>query len=140
MFTKILCACDGSENSFKALEAAVRLAAQFDGHLHVVLVEEGLAVAGGTIETIKEEKHREDRLLNKHIKRINAIAGASNIKASAHVFSGHPVSRIVAFAKDNHFDLLVIGATEHSGIFTAVVGSRADRLVELAHCPVLVMR
>jgi nucleotide-binding universal stress UspA family protein len=106
MFKKILCAGYGSENSFKALAVAAKLAAKFDSQLHVVLVEDSVPIGGGTIETVKEEKRREDRLLHKYIKRIDATAEASKVKANTHAFTGHPVRRIVAFAKDNHFDML----------------------------------
>ncbi len=37
-------------------------------------------------------------------------------------------------------DLLVIGATGHSTFYERVLGTRADRLVDLAPCPVLVAK
>jgi nucleotide-binding universal stress UspA family protein len=37
-------------------------------------------------------------------------------------------------------DLLVIGATGHSQLYERMIGSRADRLVHLAPCPVLVVK
>jgi len=37
-------------------------------------------------------------------------------------------------------DLLVIGATGHSAFYERMIGSRADRLVQLAPCPVLVIK
>jgi nucleotide-binding universal stress UspA family protein len=37
-------------------------------------------------------------------------------------------------------DLLVIGATGHSAFYERMVGSRADRIIQLAACPVLVVK
>lgn len=37
-------------------------------------------------------------------------------------------------------DLLVIGATGHSAFYERMIGSRADRLIQLAPCPVLVIK
>jgi nucleotide-binding universal stress UspA family protein len=36
--------------------------------------------------------------------------------------------------------LLVIGARGHSAIYERLVGSRADRIMQLAPCPVLVVK
>jgi nucleotide-binding universal stress UspA family protein len=37
-------------------------------------------------------------------------------------------------------DLLVIGATGHSALYERMIGSRADRIVQMAACPVLVVK
>ena len=37
-------------------------------------------------------------------------------------------------------ELLIIGATGHSALYERLIGSRADRIVQLAHCPVLVVK
>jgi nucleotide-binding universal stress UspA family protein len=37
-------------------------------------------------------------------------------------------------------DLLVIGAVGHSALFERLVGSKADRIMQLAQCPVLVVK
>ena len=139
MFKKILAANDGSENAFKALAAAVDLAAQFGGELHVILVEE-LVAQSGTIEDVNERKEKEDRLAFRHGKRIQAAAAVRRVTANVHVFTGHPVRTIVAFARDNGFDLLVIGATGHSEFYEMLIGGRADRILRLAPCPVLVVK
>ena len=57
-----------------------------------------------------------------------------------HVIAGHPVRGIVELAKELKVELLVIGATGHSALYDRLIGSRADRIVQLAHCPVLVVK
>jgi nucleotide-binding universal stress UspA family protein len=54
--------------------------------------------------------------------------------------TGHAVRDIVRLATEMQADLLVIGATGHSQFYERMLGSRADRLVHLAPCPVLVVR
>lgn len=139
MFTKILAANDGSKNAFRAAEAAALLARKLGAELHVIFVEE-VEPRNGTIEEIDQAKERGDRLLKRHTQHLDAIAAAAGVKAHAHAFIGHPVRTIVAFAKDNGFDLLVVGATGRSEFFEALIGSRAERLAREAHCPVLVVR
>jgi nucleotide-binding universal stress UspA family protein len=57
-----------------------------------------------------------------------------------HVLTGHPVRDTVKLAADVEADLLVIGATGHSALYERMIGSRADRIVQLAQCPVLVVK
>jgi nucleotide-binding universal stress UspA family protein len=57
-----------------------------------------------------------------------------------HVLAGRPVRDIVRLAAEIKADLLVIGATGHSAIYERMVGSRADRIIQLAQCPVLVVK
>jgi nucleotide-binding universal stress UspA family protein len=64
----------------------------------------------------------------------------SHIKLHTHLLTGHPVRDVVKLAADIGADLLVIGATGHSALYERMIGSRADRMVQLAHCPVLVVK
>jgi nucleotide-binding universal stress UspA family protein len=50
------------------------------------------------------------------------------------------VRDIVDFAVEINAKLLVIGATGHSALYERLIGSRADRIVQLAPCPVLVVK
>jgi nucleotide-binding universal stress UspA family protein len=43
-------------------------------------------------------------------------------------------------AADLNVDLLVIGARGHSALYERMVGSRTDRIMHLARCPVLVVK
>jgi nucleotide-binding universal stress UspA family protein len=139
MYKKILAANDGSPNAFRALDAATDLASKYGAELHAVLVEE-IEPRSGMIEEINQRKRLEDRLLRRHLKQIEAAAARHGVKVVTHAFVGHAVRTIVAFAKDNGFDLLVIGATGHSALHEALLGSRAERIVRLAQCPVLVVK
>ena len=62
------------------------------------------------------------------------------MKLQTHVLTGHPVRDVVQLAAELKVELLVIGATGHSALYERMLGSRADRLVHLAPCPVLVVK
>jgi nucleotide-binding universal stress UspA family protein len=64
----------------------------------------------------------------------------SGIEMKKHIKSGHPVWMIVELVDEISADLLVIGATGHSAFYERMLGSRADRIVQLARCPVLVVK
>lgn len=76
----------------------------------------------------------------RRVQRANAMAAEHGVKLQTHVVAGHPVRQIVDLAGELEADLLVIGATGHSAIYERMIGSRADRVVQLAPCPVLVVK
>lgn len=53
---------------------------------------------------------------------------------------GSPAPEIVAFAEKVNADLIVIPSHGRTGIPRLLIGSVAERVVRMAHCPVLVLR
>ncbi|MGA9599743.1 MAG: universal stress protein [Methylocystis sp.] len=72
--------------------------------------------------------------------RARALAERSGVNLHTHVVAGHPVRDIVLFAEKLGVELQVIGATGHSAIYERMIGSRADRIIQIATCPVLVVK
>lgn len=139
MFKTILHANDGSDHAFKALAFALDIAGQNNSELHMVSVEE-ISYVPEYIEEIREEKGSAARRFHAVIQRANALAREHGVKLQTHVLTGHPVRDIVELAKELKADLLVIGATGHSAFYERMIGSRADRLIQLTPCPVLVIK
>ena len=139
MFAKILHANDGSAPAFKALELALALAMQNRSELHMVSVME-IDYMPEFVEDIRQETGRAARRFHVVLQRAQALAQRSRVELLSHVLTGHPVRDIVKLAADIDADLLVIGATGHSALYERMVGSRADRIVQLAQCPVLVVK
>ena len=139
MFSKILHANDGSEHAFRAFALALAIAKQNNSDLHMVSVEE-IDYMPEFIEEVREETGTAARRFHKVLQRARAMADESHVKLHTHVIAGHPVRDIVELAKELKVELLVIGATGHSALYERLIGSRADRIVQLAHCPVLVVK
>jgi nucleotide-binding universal stress UspA family protein len=139
MFNKILHANDGSEHAFHALSLALAIAKQNNSELHMVSVEE-ISYIPDFIEEVREETGTAARRFHAVLQRSRAMAEASDVKLQTHVLAGHPVRDIIDLAGELKVDLLVIGATGHSAFYERMVGSRADRMVQLAQCPVLVVK
>jgi nucleotide-binding universal stress UspA family protein len=139
MFGKILCANDGSERAFHALALAITIAKENDSELHMVSVEE-IDYMPEFIEEVREEIGTAARRFHNVLQRARAMAEKGHVKLHTHVVAGHPVRDIVGMATELKADLLVIGARGHSALYERVIGSRADRLVNLAPCPVLVVK
>ena len=139
MFEKILHANDGSEHAFRAFAMALAMAKQNNSDLHMISVEE-IDYMPEFIEEVREETGTAARRFHKVLQRAREMAGESHVKLRTHVVAGHPVRDIVELAKELKVDLLIIGATGHSALYDRLIGSRADRIVQLAHCPVLVVK
>ena len=139
MSSKILHANDGSEHAFHALAMAIAMAKQNNSELHMVSVEE-INYMPEFIEEVREETGTAARRFHKVVQRARGMAEENHVKLNTHVIAGHPVRDIVELAKELKVELLVIGATGHSALYDRLIGSRADRIVQLAHCPVLVVK
>ena len=139
MFNTILHANDGSEPAFRALKLALALTRQNAAKLHLVCVEE-IPPMPEFIEEIREARGIAARRFHPVMERARELAARNGTDIQTHLLSGHPVRIIVELVDDIGADLLVIGATGHSALYERMVGSRADRIVQLAACPVLVVK
>ncbi|WP_050421057.1 universal stress protein [Bradyrhizobium tropiciagri] len=139
MFRKILHANDGSEHAFHALVFAIALAKQNNSELHMISVEE-IDYMPEFVEEVRQETGTAARRYHGVVQRARTLAGQSQVTLHTHVVAGHPVRDIVDLAGRIEAELLVIGATGHSALYERLIGSRADRIVQLAPCPVLVVK
>jgi len=139
MFGKILHANDGSEHAFRALALALAIAKQNGSELHIVCVEE-IPYLPEFMEEVREATGIAARYFHGVLQRARSMAEQSHVRLHTHVVAGHPVRDIVKLAAEMEADLLVIGATGHSAIYERLVGSRADRIIQLAQCPVLIVK
>ncbi len=139
MFKKILHANDGSESAFHALSLAIALAEQNRSELHMVCVEE-LPSLPEFIADVRDAKEAADRRYGDVLRRASDAARERQLQLRTHVVVGHPVRDIVKLAAELEVELLVIGAVGHSELYERLIGSRADRITQLAQCPVLVVK
>ena len=139
MFAKILHANDGSEAAFHAFGFALELAEQNGSELHLVCVEE-LPYLPDFIEEVDQMTQTAARRFECVLERARSLAQKQGLKLDTHLFAGHPVRDIVKLAADLKADLVVIGARGHSELYERMIGSRADRIIQLAQCPVLVVK
>jgi nucleotide-binding universal stress UspA family protein len=139
MFSKILHANDGSEHAFHALSLALAIARQNNSELHMISVEE-IDYMPEFIEEVRQEAGTAARRFHTVLQRARAMAEQHRVKLQTHVVAGHPVRDVVQLAANLKAELLVIGATGHSALYERMIGSRADRIVQLALCPVLVVK
>jgi nucleotide-binding universal stress UspA family protein len=139
MFSKILIANDGSEHAFQALALALRIAKQNNSELHMVSVEE-IDYMPEFAEEVREQTGSAARRFHGVLARARDVVEKEGLALRSHILRGHPVRDIVRLVSELNIELLVIGATGHSAAYERLIGSRADRLVQLAPCPILVVK
>ncbi len=57
-----------------------------------------------------------------------------------HIKFGDPGNEIASFAEENDMELIVMPSHGRTGLKRLLIGSVAERVLRLAHCPVLVLR
>ena len=134
--TKILLATDGSKDATLAAQDAIDLSDQSGAELHVVYVGHSSLTQPPT-EYRTAAQERLDELVTK-------VEDAGGTVAEAHLRMDTQGSmedeNIVGLAEELGTDLIVIGSQGLSRMKRLLMGSVSERVVRLAHCPVLVMR
>ena len=128
---------DFSSQAALSLETAREMVDDLS-HLHVIHVLPKVPVAEpGVIWT---EIDNEARIRHAEMAFREGFAASPFCKADFHVRLGDPGGEIVNFAERLGADLIVMPSHGRNGIPRLLIGSVAERVVRLAHCPVLVLR
>jgi nucleotide-binding universal stress UspA family protein len=139
MFRKILHANDGSDHAFNALSLALQIAKHDMAELHMVSVEQ-IDHMPELVEEARQDTGTAARRFHNVLQRARAMAKESQLKLHTHVVAGHPVQDIIELATGLKVDLLVVGASGHSALYDRMIGSRAQKILYHAPCPVLVVK
>ncbi len=139
MFNKILLAYDGSDGARLAFEKVVEIAKVADAELHLIAVgriPEYAETVGETEEAREQAKNYYSKIMEDaadHLKR-------EGLSASVHIEFGKPADVILRIAEGLGVDLVVLGTHPHSALRRRVLGATADKVIDHAHCSVLVVR
>jgi len=140
MFRKILVGYDGSEGAMKALRTAVDIAKHYGAEVHSISVEEDLPKYAATVGEVLEAKAEKNGYFAKLIQEAKEMVAKEGVALHTRVMAGHEVETIVDYAKDHHFDLVVIGFMGHSKIYDRVWGSTSQNIARLVPCTVMVVK
>jgi nucleotide-binding universal stress UspA family protein len=131
---RVLAATDGSEHGLNAVVTGASCARRSGARLDVVTVAESVLSPLG-IDVASYEDTFADELRAK-VEAQMEEAGASD--APLHLHSGLAAPTITQVAKEQESDLIVVGAHPRPAVARFLVGSTAERVIRLAHLPVLV--
>ncbi len=140
VYQHILVAVDLGETSATVLQHAASLAQLCDARLTVVHVV-NYAPSSDIDYVIPPVDETESKLIEAARKRLHELLEreALNRGVGTVVVSGRPKVEIVRMAERERVDLIVVGAHGRHGL-TGLLGSTADRVLNLASCDVLTVR
>ncbi len=135
----ILVPIDFSPNADQAFDYALTLARTLQARLTLVHVIDPLPV--GNIETmpftyLHDLEAKITDLMTAYRDRVTA----AGLRSDFVIVHGVPFQSIVETARTAHVDLIIMGTHGRTGLSHVLLGSVAERVVQHAPCPVLVVR
>jgi nucleotide-binding universal stress UspA family protein len=138
MFTRIVLAYEGSEGSKMALRRTLEVAA---GGAEVLVLAVGrIPEYAASVSEVEESKEQAERHYKASAEEAAAELRAAGIPATAHVDFGKPADVIQRHAEEIGADLIILGTKPHSALKRRMLGATVDKVVDHAHCSVLVVR
>jgi nucleotide-binding universal stress UspA family protein len=133
---RILVGFDGSEGSEQALNRAITLIDEF-GELILI----------GVIPSPSDKKFVDDHIYKVLKERANNLIsyaisdlGQQSFEIKGMVEEGDPAARIIDISNKLNVDLIVLGSRGTSELGQFLLGSVANKVVQYAHKPVMVVR
>lgn len=138
-FKRILVGYDGSEGSRAALEAAADLARLAGAEIHLVAVGR-LPEYAETRDEVDEAREQAERYYARHMEEAAAFLRSRELIACQHLAFGKPSEEILRVAGEIGADLIVLGTRPYHPLRRRLLGATADKVVDHAACPVLVVK
>ncbi len=144
-FRKILFPTDFSDLALAALRHTEQLTQVFDAELHCLYVvddayqywsamgPESIPVGPPPEDLLDLARTRMDQFRAEH------LAGMKR-EPTTHVTMGRPFVEIIAYARENEIDLIVMGTNGRGAIAHMLLGSTTEKVVRKAPCAVMTVR
>ena len=144
-FENILFPTDFSELALVALQHARKLVGAFSAQLHCLHVideafqywsamgPESVPVGPPVEELLESARNRITRFRDEHLADLTP-------EPMTHVILGRPFAEIIAYARQNDIDLIVMGTHGRGALVQMLLGSTTEKVVRKASAPVLTVR
>ncbi len=142
---RIVAATDGSEGAGRAIDFAATLAKEVNAELLITNVIGGYGLPGEVFRLFTQPQAIWlEELLNSHSAAVLTEArqralrfGVATVKIESR--TGDVVRTLNDFVRENGADAIVVGRRGAGGLEAAILGSIAQKLVNLAECAVVVV-
>jgi nucleotide-binding universal stress UspA family protein len=141
VFTHILVPTDGSESSIHAGHLAFQLASTHNARITLLYVVDSAIVeeiAGATARSTETMYRDLESKGQRYLDYLARLARDRNLEATEVIRHGIPHGEIADLARERGVDLIVIGRVGCRGT-RCLLGRVAERVIEYAPCPVLVV-
>jgi universal stress protein A len=140
---RILVPTDFSKHSLNALKYAAALADKFQAEIYLLHVVQDLALfLPDAISGTPPYLPPTDQMLTAVRDSLDKLAREELSKLTVHCLAreGAPFFEIIACAKENDVDLIIMGTHGRGLLAHMLMGSVAEKVVRKAPCPVLTVR
>jgi nucleotide-binding universal stress UspA family protein len=141
LFTNLLVPVDGSDNSYRALDAALVLSEKLGSNITVIHVMEEIPITHIGSEKLLNElleaykKENQDILL-----KCSEIASEKGLTINTFLLQGNPASVILDYSKKEKFDIVIMGSRGMGKFKELILGSVSSKIVHHSPCAVLLIR
>ncbi len=141
MFSKLLVPVDGSENSVRALEAAIFLAKKIDAQITVLhVMEEAPTVYIHPQKELEELLKNYRKEVEQILEKCGEIGSKNGVELKTVIAEGDVASNIIQYAEKEIFDMIVIGHRGLGRFKGMVLGSVSEKVLHRTNCCVLLVR
>jgi nucleotide-binding universal stress UspA family protein len=133
---KILVGFDGSEGAEQALNRAMMLLDEYGELVLLAVVPSPADKSFVDVEAYEKLKRKAENLVNDTIRDI----GPQGFEIKGMVEEGDPAAKIIDVANSERVDLIVLGSKGQSELGQYLIGSVANKVVQYAAKPVMVVR
>jgi universal stress protein A len=134
---KIIVPLDFSSSSEGTIDYATIIAEKFAATLILVHVIESLPYSLTDTFQIVEHRRALETLARSLLRNLSDDLQARNLDVKTHLVWGNPAREILAKARREKADLIVMGTHGRTGIPHMVMGSVAEKAVRLSQIPIL---
>lgn len=142
---KILFPTDFSRCAEQALAHAVFLAEKYSSEIHllhvITLFEDQPSIVSDEISETEEIIRKLEAVAESQLNKVSDLHSSDDMKVITSIKRGISAAPpILEYVVDNDIDLIVMGTNGRRGIKHLLLGSIAEEVVRLSHCPVLTVR
>ena len=141
MFSKVLVPIDSSDNSLRALDAALLLSEKTGAEVTAIHVMEDIPILHIQSEKLLRElvdayKRETQQILSK----CSDIATGKGLSITTKLLQGNVGSTILDFCEREKYDVIIMGSRGMGKFKELVLGSVSNKVVHHSSCPVMIIR
>jgi len=141
LFSKVLVPIDGSDNSFRALDAALLLSENLGAKVTAIHVMEEIPVLHIQSEKLLRQlldAYKKERQVI--LTKCSEIATSKGLSINTKLLQGNAGSTILDVCEKEKYDLIVMGSRGMGKFRELVLGSVSNKIVHHSSCPVMIIR
>ncbi|RPJ25548.1 MAG: universal stress protein [Nitrosopumilales archaeon] len=144
MYSKILVPVDGSEISYRALDAGLFFSEKLGSNITVIHVMEDIPIThiesqkllNDMLEISAACKQQGQDILSK----CSETANNKGMMVNTILLKGNPASIILDFCKNGKYDVIIMGNRGMGKIREIILGSVSSKILHNSSCPVLLIK